>query len=125
MQLNIEDALTLAEKHFAELSQALMSGEPVALSESSAKLQSAALDLSALMRRLTPSDPRLEGFETRLRQLAVALTVRRESLIRRTVLVDRALHTLVPAAAKSTYGVSTKTYAAVGRQTGAFKFLAA
>lgn len=125
MQINIEEAFTLAEKHFAELSQALMSGEPVALSESSAKLQRSALDLSVLMRRLAPSDPRLQVFEARLRQLAVGLTVRRESLIRRTVLVDRALHTLVPATAKSTYGVSTKTYAAVGRQTGAFKFLAA
>ena len=123
--LKLEEAFAHAEHCFDELSQALMSGEPTVLAESSAKLQRAALELSLLMRRLSPTDPHVAAFKLRLKQLATGLNVRRESLIRRTVLVDRALNTLVPATVKSTYGASGKTYAAVGKQTGAFKYLAA
>lgn len=123
--LKLEEAFAQAEQCFGELSQALVSGEPAALAESSTKLQRAALELSVLLRRLPPADPHVAAFKLRLKQLAAGLNVRRESLIRRTVLVDRALNTLVPATIQSTYGASGKTYAAVGKQTGAFKYLAA
>jgi uncharacterized coiled-coil protein SlyX len=122
---NIEETFALAEQCFEELSQALLSGEPAALAESSTKLQRAALELSVLVNRMPPKDPLAQAFKARLKKLATGLNVRRESLIRRTVLVDRALNALVPATVKSTYGTSGKTYAAVGKQTGAFKFLAA
>jgi hypothetical protein len=125
MQATIEDAFTLAEKSFHELSQALVSGEPATLTESSAKLQRAALQLSLLLGKLSPQDPCAQVFKGRLKQLASGLNVRRESLIRRTVLVDRALNALVPSTVRTTYGANTKTYAGVGKQTGAFKFLAA
>jgi len=123
--LNLEKAFALAEQCFEELSQALVIGEPAELAESSAKLQRAALELSILVNRIPPNDPLSQTFKARLKQLAQGLNVRRESLIRRTVLVDRALNALVPATVKSTYGASGKTYAAVGKQTGAFKVLAA
>lgn len=123
--LQLENAFALAEQCFVELSQALVSGEPATLAESSAKLQRAALELSALLIKISPTDPLAQAFKARLKKLAMGLNVRRESLIRRTVLVDRALNALVPATVKSTYGTSQKTYAAVGKQTGAFKFLTA
>ncbi len=124
-QTTIEEAFALTEQCFEELSQALVSGEPTTLAESSAKLQRAALQLSLLLGRLAVADPRAQVFKARLKKLASGLNVRRESLIRRTVLVDRALNALVPATVRTTYGASAKTYAAVGKQTGAFKFLAA
>ena len=123
--LDLENAFALAEQCFEELSESLVIGEPAVLAESSAKLQRAALELSVLVRRIPPKDPLAQAFKARLKQLALGLSVRRESLIRRTVLVDRALNALVPATVKSTYGASGKTYAAVGKQTGAFKVLAA
>ena len=121
----IEAAFSAAELCFDALSQALVSGEPVQLSECSAKLQRAALHLSLLLGRLAVTDPRTPFFKARLTQLASGLNVRRESLIRRTVLVDRALNALVPSTVKTTYGASPKAYAAVGKQTGAFTFLIA
>jgi hypothetical protein len=123
--VNIDEAFLLAEQCFADLSQALVSGEPEALAASSAKLQRAALELSTLVSRLSPQDTGVPAFKTRLKQLANGLSIRRESLIRRTVLVDRALNALVPSTVKSTYGAVGKTYAAVAPQTGAFKCLAA
>jgi hypothetical protein len=123
--LKLEDSFAQAEQSFAELSQALVSGEPVALAQSSARLQRAALEFSLLLGRLPPEDSHGAAFKLRMKKLAAGLSVRRESLIRRTVLVDRALNTLVPATVKSTYGAGGKTYAAVGKQTGAFKYLAA
>jgi hypothetical protein len=123
--LNIEAAFELTEQCFDELSQALLSGEPVTLAESSEKLQRAAFELSSHFGRLSAGDPCAKVFKERLRLLASGLSSRRESLIRRTVLVDRALNALVPSTVRNTYGAKAKTYATVGTQTGSFKFLAA
>jgi hypothetical protein len=123
--LIIETAFELTEQCFDELSLALLSGEPVTLAESSEKLQRAAFELSLHLSRLAVADPNAKVFKERLRLLASGLSSRRESLIRRTVLIDRALNALVPATVRNTYGAKTKTYAAVGTQTGSFKFLAA
>lgn len=123
--MTIEKAVALAEQCFDELSSALVSGEPEALAASSANMQRAAMNLAALVNRILPQDPQTQALKSRLDQLSNSLGIRRESLIRRTVLVDRALNALVPATVKSTYGPSHKAYSAVGPQTGAFKYLAA
>ena len=123
--MTIEKAFALAEQCFDELSSALVSGEPEALAASSANMQRAAMNFAALVNRTLPQDPQTQALKSRLDQLSNSLGIRRESLIRRTVLVDRALNALVPATVKSTYGPSNKAYSAVGPQTGAFKYLAA
>jgi hypothetical protein len=125
IQVNLEQAFAAAERCFGELSQALVSGEPALLALSSENFHRSALELSVLLTALSPGTQLPKAYKSRLKQLAVGLGERRESLIRRTVLVNRALNTLVPATVKSTYGLGGKTYAAVGKQTGAFKYLAA
>ena len=120
-----EDSLSAAELQFNEVSAALVSGEPVALAGASAALRQAALDLSALMNGLCATDRHNQALKLRLSKLAAGLAAQRESLIRRTVLVERALHTLVPAARSATYAQAGATYASPGKQSGTFKVLAA
>jgi hypothetical protein len=123
--VSVEAALARAEQCFKALSLALVSGEPEALALSGVNLHGAALVLSTLLKQASPNDLQTLEYKKRLAELVAALGSRRESLIRRTVLVDRALNALVPSTMKSTYGKSPKAYSSVGPQTGAFKYLSA
>jgi len=123
--LNIEEAFLQAEHCFQEVSTALVSGAPEALLTSSAKLQHAAFELSYLLKQAPQNHPHTHVYKSRLKALTTSLGDRKESLVRRKVLVDRALNALVPSTVKSTYGQSPNAYGAVGRQTGAFKTLSA
>ena len=123
--LRVEAALSRAEHCFNELSMALVTGEPEALALSGVNLQGAALALSTMLKQTSPSDLQTLELKKRLAVLVAALGSRRESLIRHTVLVERALNALVPATVKSTYGQSPNAYGSVGPQTGAFKCLSA
>lgn len=121
----IANALVEAERCFHDVSVALASGEPVALETSSAALRQAAMDLSAWLPRLTAVERKSKDLNQRLKRLADGMAARRESLIRRTVLVDRALNAIVPATGHATYGQAAGPYGSLGKQTGAFKYLAA
>lgn len=122
---HIEAALTEVELCFDEVSVAIVSGEPLALASASAALQQAAMGFSALLLRLTPIDLKHGSLKLRLKRLADGMAARRESLIRRTVLVERALNTIVPATHNTTYAQAAGPYGRPGKQTGAFKYLAA
>jgi len=123
--LSVEAAFAQVEHCFNALSMALVTGEPEALALSGINLHGASLALSALLKQTSTSDLQTLEFKKRITVLVAALGSRRESLIRRAVLVDRALNALVPATVKSTYGQSPNTYGSVGPQTGAFKYLSA
>ncbi len=122
---HIEKALSQVENHFDDVSIALVSGEPLALFSASEALRQAALGLSDLLQNLSPSELGSTKLKSRLRALSDGMLVRRESLIRRTVMVERALHSIVPSAQGTDYVGSSRLYASVGKQTGAFKVLAA
>lgn len=122
---HLEEALAEVELHFSDVSAALVSGEPLALAAASAALRQAAMDFSALLQRLTPADLKSKNLTSRLKNIAAGMATQRESLLRRTVLVERALHAIVPATQTATYAQATGPYGSLGKQTGAFKFLAA
>lgn len=122
---HIEDALTGVELLFADVSAALVSGEPLALSAASDALRQAAIDFSALLQGLTPIDRKNKDLQSRLKKLSVGMVTQRESLIRRTVLVELALNAIVPATRDATYAKAAGPYGTPGKQTGAFKYLAA
>ena len=121
----IEQVLTKVENHFLDVSAALVSGEPNALLSASAALKQATLDCAQLMQRLTPADLKNTTLKLRLKAIADGLAVRRESLIRRTVLVERALNAVVPATQNATYTKAAGPYGTAGKQSGSFKYLAA
>lgn len=122
---HLEKALTDVELHVNEVSAALVSGEPLALTSASAALRQVAIDFSALVQRLTSFDTKHTGLKPRLTQISNAMLLQRESLLRRTALVEMALNTVMPTAPKATYAQTGGPYASLGRQTGAFKYLAA
>lgn len=122
---HIETALATVECHFVAVSAALVSGEPEAVLVASAGLKQATLEFSQLMQRLTPPDLKNPAFKLRLKSLADGLAARRESLIRRTVLVERALNAVVPATCNTTYAKAAGPYGTAGKQSGSFKYLAA
>lgn len=118
-------ALTEVELLLNAVSVALVSGEALALADASAALRQAAIDFSQCLQSLTPVERADHRLKSRLKQLAAEMAVRRESLIRRSVLVERALNAIVPATRSATYTPAAAPYASLGKQTGAFKYLAA
>lgn len=122
---HLEEALIVIERHFNEMSAALVSDEPAALVAASTALRQAAIDFSELLQRLTPTELTSKDLKARLKKLSDGMVSRRESLIRRTVLVARALNAVVPATCNTTYSPSAGPYGKPGQQTGAFKVLSA
>jgi hypothetical protein len=122
---HIEQALVEVELHFNDVSAALVSGEPQALAAASAALRQAAIDFSTLLQRLSPMDLKNESFKLRVKKIAHGMASQRESLIRRMALVDMALNTIVPATQRTTYAQAVGPYGSAGKQSGAFKYLAA
>ena len=122
---HIEKALTEVEHHFNDVSAALVSGEPIALAAASSVLRQAAIDFSAFLQRQAPMDLKSQSLKLRLKRLADGMAAQRESLIRRTVLVERGLNAIVPATLAPTYAQVAGPYGSLGKQTGTFKFLAA
>jgi len=121
---HLEKALTEVELYFNDVSVALVS-EPLALATASATLRQAAIDFSALLQGLAPIDLKNQNLKLRLKRLADGMAVQRESLIRRTVLVERGLNAIVPSTQSATYAQVAGPYGSAGKQTGAFKYLAA
>ena len=122
---HIENALTEVEHCSSKVSVALVSGEPQALVSASADLRQAAIDFSQLLQNLTPLELRNRVLKSRLKSLANMMASQREGLIRRTVVVERALNAIVPTTLSTTYAQVIGPYGSPGKQTGAFKLLAA
>jgi hypothetical protein len=122
---HIEKALADVELCFNEVSAALVSGEPLALVNASAALRQAAIDFSGVLQRLAPVDRQNQHLKQRLKKVADGLAAQRQSLIRRTVLVEMALNAVVPATRDATYAKSTGPYGSAAKQMGAFKYLSA
>lgn len=122
---HIEEALVEVELHFNDVSAALISGEPLALAAASTALRQASIDFSVLLQRLSPLDLQNGDFKLRLKKIAIGMASQRESLIRRSALVEMALNAIVPATQSTTYARATGPYGSAGRQSGAFKYLSA
>lgn len=118
LSADIEKPLALIELQCEAVAAAVASGEPQALESASNALRQAALDFSAFMQRLGGVQQAGPELRTRLGKLASQLNFQRENLIRRTVVVERALHAMVPATRKS-------TYAAPAGRAGSYKAFSA
>ena len=114
----IEKPLSQIEMQCESVAAAVATGEPQMLETASNALQQAALGFASLMERLGGARQAGPELQARLKKLAVQLNIQRENLIRRSVVVERALHAMVPATRKSTYA------APVGR-AGSYKAFSA
>ena len=121
----VQEALSAAE-HCANLvAQALLQGEPSAIESAAHDLHQASLSLSGLLRSRQMNTSLDRGFRQRLGKVAQNMAMQREALLRRAVVVERSLHSLVPATRASTYAGGATPYGHHLKQTGAFKLLSA
>lgn len=114
----LEKSLSLIELQCQAVAAAVASGEPQALETASNALKQAAVDFAQLMQQLGGAQQAGAEPRARLKKLAVQLNIQRENLLRRAVVVERAVQTMVPAAA------SHLTYGQHGR-AGGYKAFAA
>lgn len=96
----VNKALSLIESQCAALAAAVESGDAQALEALGTGLRQVAVDFSALMAHADNTDPTLRA---RLRKLSAVLSNQRENLLRRSAVVERSLHTLLPSTQKNTY----------------------
>ncbi len=106
------------------MSRALLLGEPGAIESAARELQQASLSLSGLLQGRQAKAAQDRNFRQRLAKVAQGMAMQREALLRRSAVVERSLHSIVPASRSTTYGGATP-YGHNARQTGAFKLLAA
>ena len=123
--VQLENALTEIEKQMAVVSSALMQGEPVALEQSSGVLRELALNFSNLLKAHDAAHLNRPALKSRIVALKNGLSDQRVNLIRRSASIDGAINSLLPSAIPTTYATQSGRYGASGRQTGAFKVLAA
>lgn len=124
----LESALAQLEQHVAAVSAKLIAGEPQALAEAAAALQQVAAEFTRITPSLSLSAGMSVALKSRVQKLGVGMAIQRENLIRRQVVVQRALDAILPAAqgaSSAAYAKTSSPYSSVGKQTGAFKVLAA
>lgn len=98
----LEKPLALIELQCQAVAAAVDSGEPQALESASTALRQAAVDFSAFMEETDVSAASVQ-LRARLKKIATQLGIQREALMRRTAMIERSLHTLVPSTQKNTY----------------------
>ncbi|MCY7306018.1 MAG: hypothetical protein LH632_07700 [Rhodoferax sp.] len=122
----LEAALHECERCQQVVASTLLQGQPDLLAAAAAGLQAATCRVALLL----PAVSREEGVNPKLRrrllQAAQTLGMHREACLRRSGVVQRALHSILPTATgTTTYGSGTGLYGNQARQSGAFKVLSA
>jgi hypothetical protein len=122
----IELKLAQLETQFEAVAAAVSSGDPVLLEQAGVAIRQAAVDFTGMMQSVPADLAATKQVKPRLKKIATALAVQRVNLIRRSVVVERTLQAMVPAAVDNSYkpGASSP-YASALKQSGAFKLLAA
>ena len=125
MPPHINAALTQIEHQMHAVSIALIEGEPGKLESVAVSLCEVSRGVHGLLSDINSSHLTNQDVECRLRSLSAAMAVLREGLSRRSVSVERALICMLPSSQAPTYAKSAGAYSQPGRQSGAFKVLAA
>lgn len=124
--MNTQTAASVLDQFEAQLehfSAALTRNDSGDISLATAGLKTLVLGLAQFTRQSMQwrTEPELA---IRLSQISLTLAANREHLMRRSVLTERALTTLIPSTRSDTYSVGLpvrRSYAGFGRQSGEFK----
>ncbi len=114
-------SLTLAEESLDALSQALLAGQPQGVESAARELQQAASALSGVLQNLRGKTTVDQRVRQRLGNLVQGIAMHREACARRAAVVERSLHSIIPATRSSTYTNTLGPYARNGRQSGVFR----
>ncbi len=121
---DIQSALSLAEFCARAVSQALLDGDPAAVEAASRDLHRSSLSLAGALQPRQGKLTQAPEVRERLATVVQNMAMHREALLRRSAMVERSLHSIVPATRKSTYG-GAAPYGHNPKQSGAFRLLSA
>jgi len=108
----LENSLSQVEQLLEDVSAALLAGDPLVLESASSALRQAMAGLSGLLQGSAASARLDRELRQRLERVSSKLSQQRSNLLRRAVVVDRALAAVLPQAAQAqTYGNGVKTSA--------------
>ena len=122
--VDLEKSLTSIESLIQQISETLVAGNPASLAVASTHLRQAAVELSNMLPRFDSMTLKNPSLKLRLKQISINLASRRESMLRQSGLLERALNTLVPASKTTTYSKAAGLYGAPGKSSGTFNFIA-
>jgi hypothetical protein len=119
-----DDALTAVEQQLGAVTEALRTGEPVALESAAQQLRSVSVAMSQTLGAAIAGGKLERPMADRVRRVAQQMNLQREQLARRSLLVERALATVLPHApigdgatysrdaGPGKFGVAARLYAA-------------
>jgi hypothetical protein len=125
MSPHVDASLIRIEHALQEAAMALIEGEPGHIESAAVNLCDVSRRLHALHSSTNSNFLNNQDIGRRLRILAETMAVVREGLSRRSASVERALSCILPASQSPTYTKTLSSYSQPGRQSGAFKVLAA
>lgn len=108
------------------VSEALNSSSVEDLVNASTNLQQAVYQLHALLQRTSPVLLKQNLVSSQVNKAVAALTSVQENLLRRSMMTQQTLQTLIPTARSSTYGVGMgarlrQPYGSAGQRSGEFQ----
>ena len=116
----------IAEAKQEVVGVALVAGQPGVLEVAAAELQAAIAALTQTVEAVKREGPLAPALRQRLVQMSQRIALHREACLRRGVVVERTLLSVLPAAPSGpVYGTGTSPYSRAARQSGAFKVLSA
>ena len=126
---HLDSQLSQFEAQLALLSEALLRHDARGLEAASVELQSTVVLFSRSLQAAAAQIRQSPPTQLRVKKIAAVLSSMRQGLLRQSVVVDRALGALVPAAKSTTYapnaGYGRQPYGSAGRQSGEFRALSA
>ena len=126
---NLDSQLSQFEAQLALLSESLLRHDANEWVAMSTELQSMVVLLSKALQPAVAQIRQNPSAQLRVKKIAAALSSMRQGVLRQSVVVDRALGALVPAAKRNTYapnaGYGRQPYGSAGRQSGEFRALSA
>ena len=123
MQERLEKQLSLLEARLAELSEMLLTDDPVSIHPVSVEIHALAVSCAQLG---ASRQEGLQDFKPRLLALARGLAGLREQLVRRQAYVELSLQCLIPTATPvATYGSGKALYTGLNRMSGSLRPIAA
>lgn len=122
--ISIDSQIDLLEERFKLLAATVVDGSPDVLQSVSSNLQLLAVELKQMVDAGGRDQLGVLDRASRVRSLVAGLSTVRESLLRQSAYVDRALELIVPGMQKKSTYSGSNAYGAPVRQSGAFTVLA-
>ena len=121
----IEIPLARVEFFFNAVSTALLDADPVKMESAAVGLRQASVELSAALGSGSSAASNRSSLDARIKAISSGLSVQRENLIRRSVMVDRALGVIVPVTRPGIYSRTSGPYGNGPRSSGEFRTISA